>query len=185
MCFVILFRGLLGETSGNRNKTWHRTFIGSRAGGGLGNSLWRHVREEEIGSPNRSLSGNRRALPLCCLYSPQKRILNSIARMRERKPRALAWNSGRFPSGSRLGRQIWRGIEPGGCSALGRNECSRRLSSRSAENRPGGGCLLMKRGMNLSAAIDSVSAARGVSVPETAQQRHWLERYAPRVFQIG
>lgn len=46
-------------------------------------------------------------------------------------------------------------------------------------------CLLMKHAMNLSAAIDRVSAARGVAVPETVRQREWLERYAPRVFQIG
>ena len=40
-------------------------------------------------------------------------------------------------------------------------------------------CLLVKNGMSPGAAIDLVSAARGVAVPETAEQREWIERYAP------
>lgn len=39
-------------------------------------------------------------------------------------------------------------------------------------------CLLVKKGMSPGAAIESVSAARGVSVPETAEQRDWIEHYA-------
>jgi protein-tyrosine phosphatase len=40
-------------------------------------------------------------------------------------------------------------------------------------------CLLVKNGMSPGAAVDLVSAARGVAVPETAEQREWIERYAP------
>jgi protein-tyrosine phosphatase len=40
-------------------------------------------------------------------------------------------------------------------------------------------CLLIKNGMSPGAAIDSVSAARGTAVPETTEQREWIERYAP------
>lgn len=40
-------------------------------------------------------------------------------------------------------------------------------------------CLLVKNGMSPGAAVDVVSAARGVAVPETAEQREWIERYAP------
>jgi protein-tyrosine phosphatase len=40
-------------------------------------------------------------------------------------------------------------------------------------------CLLVKSGMSPSAAVDAVSAARGVAVPETEEQRNWIERYAP------
>jgi protein-tyrosine phosphatase len=40
-------------------------------------------------------------------------------------------------------------------------------------------CLLVRNGMSPGAAVDIVSAARGVPVPETAEQRDWLERYAP------
>jgi protein-tyrosine phosphatase len=40
-------------------------------------------------------------------------------------------------------------------------------------------CLLVKSGMSPGAAVDVVSAARGVAVPETAEQRDWIERYAP------
>jgi protein-tyrosine phosphatase len=40
-------------------------------------------------------------------------------------------------------------------------------------------CLLIKGGMSPGAAIEAVSAARGASVPETAEQREWIERYAP------
>ena len=40
-------------------------------------------------------------------------------------------------------------------------------------------CLLIKSGMSPGAAVEAVSAARGVSVPETAEQREWIERYSP------
>src|SRR5579863_7106174 len=40
-------------------------------------------------------------------------------------------------------------------------------------------CLLVKTGMSPGAAVDLVSAARGLAVPETAEQRDWVERYAP------
>lgn len=40
-------------------------------------------------------------------------------------------------------------------------------------------CLLVKNGMSPGAAIQAVSAARGIEVPETAEQREWIERYAP------
>jgi protein-tyrosine phosphatase len=39
-------------------------------------------------------------------------------------------------------------------------------------------CLLVKAGVSPGAAIDMVSAARGLAVPETAEQKEWIERYA-------
>ncbi|MGD0760128.1 MAG: dual specificity protein phosphatase family protein [Candidatus Sulfotelmatobacter sp.] len=39
-------------------------------------------------------------------------------------------------------------------------------------------CLLVRNGMSPGAAVESVSAARGVSVPETAEQRDWIDHYA-------
>jgi len=39
-------------------------------------------------------------------------------------------------------------------------------------------CLLVKKGMSPGAAVESVSAARGLSVPETAEQRDWIDHYA-------
>jgi protein-tyrosine phosphatase len=39
-------------------------------------------------------------------------------------------------------------------------------------------CLLVRKGMSPGAAIESVAAARGVSVPETPEQRDWIEHYA-------
>jgi protein-tyrosine phosphatase len=39
-------------------------------------------------------------------------------------------------------------------------------------------CLLVKKGMSPGAAIESVSAARGVSIPETVEQRDWIDHYA-------
>lgn len=38
--------------------------------------------------------------------------------------------------------------------------------------------LLVRKGMSPGAAIDAVSAARGVPVPETEEQRDWIDRYA-------
>lgn len=38
--------------------------------------------------------------------------------------------------------------------------------------------LLVKNGMSPGAAIESVSAARGMPVPETAEQRDWIDHYA-------
>jgi len=40
-------------------------------------------------------------------------------------------------------------------------------------------CLLVKNGMSPGAAVEAVSAARGASVPETTEQREWIERYSP------
>lgn len=40
-------------------------------------------------------------------------------------------------------------------------------------------CLLVKAGMSPGAAVELISAARGLKVPETTEQRDWIERYAP------
>lgn len=39
-------------------------------------------------------------------------------------------------------------------------------------------CLLIMRGLSTGAALQSISAARGVPVPETEEQRLWLDHYA-------
>jgi protein-tyrosine phosphatase len=39
-------------------------------------------------------------------------------------------------------------------------------------------CLLVKKGMSPGAAVEAVSAARGLSVPETTEQREWIDHYA-------
>jgi protein-tyrosine phosphatase len=39
-------------------------------------------------------------------------------------------------------------------------------------------CLLVKSGMSPGAAVENVSAARGVPVPETVEQRDWIDHYA-------
>ncbi len=40
-------------------------------------------------------------------------------------------------------------------------------------------CLLMKNGMSPGASLEKVTAARGVEVPETKEQREWIDHYAP------
>ena len=40
-------------------------------------------------------------------------------------------------------------------------------------------CLLIKHGMSPGAAVETLSAIRGVPVPETTEQRDWIERFAP------
>ena len=40
-------------------------------------------------------------------------------------------------------------------------------------------CLLIRGGMSSGAAVEAVSAARGVAIPETSEQRDWIEHYAP------
>jgi protein-tyrosine phosphatase len=39
-------------------------------------------------------------------------------------------------------------------------------------------CLLVRRGLSPGAAVEMVSAARGVPVPETSEQRDWIDHYA-------
>jgi protein-tyrosine phosphatase len=39
-------------------------------------------------------------------------------------------------------------------------------------------CLLVKKGMSPGAAVQSVSSARGMPVPETDEQRDWIDHYA-------
>jgi len=40
-------------------------------------------------------------------------------------------------------------------------------------------CLLIKNGMSPGAAVEAVSAARGITIPETPEQRDFIDRYAP------
>jgi len=39
-------------------------------------------------------------------------------------------------------------------------------------------CLLVRNGMSPGAAVEKISAARGVTVPETTEQREWIDHYA-------
>jgi protein-tyrosine phosphatase len=39
-------------------------------------------------------------------------------------------------------------------------------------------CLLVRRGMSPGAAVEKLSALRGVTVPETVEQRDWIDHYA-------
>lgn len=39
-------------------------------------------------------------------------------------------------------------------------------------------CLLVSKGFDPKSAIQKVSSARGVSVPETREQREWIDHYA-------
>ena len=39
-------------------------------------------------------------------------------------------------------------------------------------------CLLVKKGMSPGAAIEKISAARGVEIPETEEQREWIGHFA-------
>jgi protein-tyrosine phosphatase len=39
-------------------------------------------------------------------------------------------------------------------------------------------CLLVRKGLDPKKAVDAVSAARGLPVPETAEQRTWIDHYA-------
>ncbi len=39
-------------------------------------------------------------------------------------------------------------------------------------------CLLIMKGLSSGAAIESLSAVRGVEIPETDEQRRWIEQYA-------
>ena len=41
-----------------------------------------------------------------------------------------------------------------------------------------GACLLVTTGLESQIAIERISDARGVQVPETAEQRRWIEYYA-------
>lgn len=42
-------------------------------------------------------------------------------------------------------------------------------------------CLLIRAGMSPGAAVEVISSARGVTVPETNEQRDWIERFAPAI----
>jgi protein-tyrosine phosphatase len=45
-------------------------------------------------------------------------------------------------------------------------------------------CLLVTKGLSSGAAISSVSAARGTPVPETEEQRRWINHYAATLTRI-
>jgi protein-tyrosine phosphatase len=42
-------------------------------------------------------------------------------------------------------------------------------------------CLLVRKGVSPGAAVEMVTAARGVSIPETTEQRDWIDHYAAAV----
>ena len=39
-------------------------------------------------------------------------------------------------------------------------------------------CLLITKGLSPGAAVATVAAARGISIPDTSQQRDWIDHYA-------
>jgi protein-tyrosine phosphatase len=39
-------------------------------------------------------------------------------------------------------------------------------------------CLLVSKGLSPGAAVDAITAARGISVPETTEQREWIDHFA-------
>ncbi len=39
-------------------------------------------------------------------------------------------------------------------------------------------CLLVSKGFEVDAAIQTLNRVRGVPIPETVEQRHWIDRYA-------
>lgn len=41
-----------------------------------------------------------------------------------------------------------------------------------------GACLLVAKGLTPDTAVETLSAARGVAVPETVEQRRWIDHYA-------
>jgi protein-tyrosine phosphatase len=45
-------------------------------------------------------------------------------------------------------------------------------------------CLLVRRGLTPGAAVEMVSSARGVSIPETNEQRDWIDHYAARIYEM-
>lgn len=51
---------------------------------------------------------------------------------------------------------------------------------RQGIGRPGlvGACLLIARGMSPERAVKTLSAARGIAIPETEEQRRWIDHYA-------
>jgi protein-tyrosine phosphatase len=46
-------------------------------------------------------------------------------------------------------------------------------------------CLLVLRGQNPESAIQSVKRARGVAVPETAEQRRWIDLFSSSLTHTG
>ena len=39
-------------------------------------------------------------------------------------------------------------------------------------------CLLATKGLSTKVAVERISSARGVPIPETREQRHWIDHYA-------
>jgi len=39
-------------------------------------------------------------------------------------------------------------------------------------------CLLLTKGLDAETAVSRLTAARGVPIPETPEQRQWIDRYA-------
>jgi protein-tyrosine phosphatase len=46
-------------------------------------------------------------------------------------------------------------------------------------------CLLVTKGLDAETAVEQLSPARGVPVPETAEQRRWIDRYEALLANAG
>jgi len=69
-------------------------------------------------------------------------------------------------------------------ATMGRQLCAGKnllLHCRQGIGRTGtvAACLLIKSGMSPGGAVEAISVARGIPVPETQEQRDFIERYAP------
>lgn len=111
-----------------------------------------------------------------------KKKSTSILKMSTAKPKPTAWSFCRFPS--QIGKyRIPKARLATALEILDRELASGRnvvLHCRQGIGRTGlvAACLFLTKGLDPETAVQRLSAARGLTVPQTPEQRQWIEHYA-------
>jgi protein-tyrosine phosphatase len=150
------WRGKLALAARPRGGDWLPDEVANwkRAGIGTVLSLLTHEEEEDLGLIKESAESQRAGLRFLSFPIPDRQVPGSEAKLSQ----VLTEVTEALASGGNVVVHCRQGIGRTGLIAA---------------------CLLIRTGMSPGAAVDSVSAARGMTIPETNEQRDWIERHAP------
>jgi protein-tyrosine phosphatase len=142
---------------------------------GLENWPWLHAREAASGLRTKSQTGSARELTP---FSEQELdVGNEAAQAKAHGVEFLSFPIAdrRVPSSednlTRLLEQVDRKLSSGKSVLMHCRQGIGRVGLVAA-------CLLLTKGLNAEMALNRLAAARGVPLPETPEQRRWIDHYA-------
>ncbi len=150
--------GKLALAARPRGGDWLRDEIGNWKQAGIGwiLSLLTPEEEQELDLRDEAREANVQGLEFISFPIPDRHVPRSEAKLAD----VLERLHGALAAGTNVVVHCRQGIGRSGLVAA---------------------CLLVGKGMSPGAAIEKVSAARQASVPETTEQREWIDRYAAAI----